>query len=222
MTTTPEPVKTYREYSTAEEIANIITHGLGVILGIGAFILLLLKGQEYNNLLYTVSVCIYSLTLIWTYSTSTLYHSAFKARVKIKNIFHLMDHTAIYLFIAGTYTPVALFALPGSWKYGILGGIWALAVVGVVFKVVSIGRFNWLSTVFYLLMGWMIVIAAKPLINNADPVLVYWIVAGGVCYSMGVVFFMWDRLKYSHAVWHVLVLAGSICHFIGIYGYLEV
>ncbi|MGB0176969.1 MAG: PAQR family membrane homeostasis protein TrhA, partial [Owenweeksia sp.] len=122
-----EPEKTYREYSTPEEIANIITHGMGVLLGIGGFILLLLKGLEINNILYTISVCIYSLTLIWTYSTSTLYHSAYKARVKVKNIFHLMDHTAIYLFIAGTYTPVALFALPGGWKYGILIGIWVLA-----------------------------------------------------------------------------------------------
>ena len=219
---TEEPVKTYREYSDPEEIANIITHGLGVVLGIGRFILLLIKGLRVGNPLYTVAVSIYSLTLIWTYSTSTLYHSAYKAGVKLKNTFHLMDHTAIYLFIAGTYTPVALFALPGDWRYIILGGIWTLAILGIIFKIFSIGRFNWLSTIFYLLMGWMILIAAKPLINYADPALVYWILAGGICYSLGVIFFMWDRLRYSHAIWHLWVLAGSICHFVAIYGYLEV
>ncbi len=219
---TNEPVKTYGEYSKPEEIANIITHGLGIVLGVGGFVLLITKALDYQNLAYTLSVCVYSFTLIWTYSTSTLYHSAYKARVKLRNAFHLMDHTAIYLFIAGTYTPVALFALPGNWKYGILAGIWTLAVLGVIFKIFSIGKWNRLSTVLYLLMGWMIVIAAKPLIDHADPVLIYWILAGGVCYSLGVVFFVWDKLKYHHAVWHILVLAGSICHFIGIYGYLEV
>lgn len=212
--------KTYRDYSVAEEIVNIITHGIGIALGIAGLVFLILKGLEKQSAVYMAAFVVYGATLIWTYTTSTVYHSLYKASVKIKNVFHLLDHTAIYLFIAGTYTPIALFALPSGWSTFILVSIWVLALLGVIFKFFAIGKWQKLSTFLYLLMGWMIVIAAKPLIGNAPASMLWWILAGGISYSIGTIFFMMNNLKYSHAVWHLFVLGGSICHYIGIYVYL--
>ena len=213
--------KTYRDYSSSEEILNIITHGIGIALGIAGLVFLILKGLEKESALYMTAFLIYGITLIWTYTTSTVYHSLFKiGSVKIKNAFHLLDHTAIYLFIAGTYTPVALFALPSGWNVFILTSIWVLAVLGVVFKIFSIGKWLKLSTVLYLLMGWMIIIAVKPLIETAPAPMLWWVLAGGISYSIGTIFFMMNRLKYSHALWHLFVLGDSICHYVAIYVYL--
>lgn len=217
-----EQKQTYQTTSHKEEIWNSITHGIGVILGFVGLVLLILKGFEENNRAYTIAVLVYGITFIWTYTTSTVYHLFHNARVRVRNFLHLLDHTAIYLFIAGTYTPVALFALPELWDVGILIGIWSLAVLGILSKLFLLGKYKKLSLVFYLLMGWMIVVAVKPLIDFAPPALLYWLLAGGVCYSIGTIFFSLRKLKYSHAVWHLFVLAGSVCHFLGIYLHLQV
>ncbi len=212
-----DPQKTYRDYSVEEEVVNIITHGLGIFLGVAGLILLIAKGWNYRHWPYFLAVSIYGGTFIWTYTTSTLYHSLLKARIRVKNFVHLLDHTAIYLFIAGTYTPIAYYFLPQPWSAAILITIWLFALAGVVFKFHSIGRLNRLSTYLYLAMGWLIVIAAKPLLETAPATLLYWVLAGGISYSLGTVFFLMNNVKYSHGIWHLLVLGGSLCHFYGIY-----
>lgn len=208
---------TFEDTSVLEEKVNSITHGIGIVVALSAIVLLAIEGVESNNLLYTVALMIYGLSFLWTYTTSTLYHSFYRSSVKFRNKLHLLDHTAIYLFIAGTYTPISLFVLPGWWSYGILAAVWTIALVGVFFKVFFLGRFKKLSLVLYLLMGWLIVIAAKPMLEHGSHELLFWILAGGICYSIGTIFFSWRNLRFSHGIWHLFVLAGSICHFVGIY-----
>lgn len=219
---TNRPQQTFDTSSRSEEILNSISHGIGIPLGLAGLGLLLARGLHLGNWVYIVAVSVYGLSLIWTYTTSTLYHSFYRASVKRRNLWHLLDHTAIYIFIAGTYTPVALFALPGLWDIGILIGIWSLAIGGVLIKLFSIGKYKKLSLVFYLLMGWMIVVAVKPLVDFAPPALLYWLLGGGICYSLGTIFFSLRKLRYSHAIWHLFVLAGSACHFVGIYLHLHI
>ncbi len=210
--------KTYREYSKSEEWVNIITHGAGIVLGVAFLVLFIRKGfGENRSTAYFITLSIYCCTFIWTYLTSTTYHSLYKAKVAVKNKVHLLDHTAIYLFIAGTYTPVAYFFLPQLWSIVILSLVWLFALAGIVFKVYSIGKWNKLSTYLYLAMGWLIVIAAKPLIENAPQDFLYLLLLGGICYSIGTIFFLMNTLKYAHGIWHLFVLAGSVAHFLGIY-----
>lgn len=215
-----EVKETYQSYSKEEEWVNIITHGIGIALGVVGYFLLLFKENTPETIVYYISVTVYCATFVWTYTTSTVYHSLNNARIRLKNAFHLLDHTAIYLFIAGTYTPISVYFLPKGWSIFILIAIWTLALAGLIFKFFSIGKFNKLSTYLYLAMGWLIVIALKPLLDTAPINLIWWIVAGGVCYSLGTIFFLKDSLKYAHGIWHVWVLAGSICHFCGIYLYI--
>lgn len=211
--------KTYQEYSRTEEILNIITHGVGIPLAITGLVMLTLKAEQRSDA-YLYAGIIYGISMLGTYLTSTLYHGTFNLGSKIRNWFHLLDHAAIYVFIAGTYTPIAYFMLPEGWNWGILAGVWAFALIGVVFKLVAIGKYKKLSLALYLMMGWLIVIAAKPLWETAPHNLVYWIIAGGAFYSLGTVFFSLRKVPYSHAIWHLLVLGGSICHFVGIYIYV--
>lgn len=217
-----KPEKSFEDTTRKEEIWNSISHGIGIPLGLAGLALLLVQGFHLGNWVYLVAVTVYGLSLTWTYITSTLYHSLHNASVKKRNFLHLLDHTAIYIFIAGTYTPVALFALPDIWDISILIGIWALAIAGVLIKVFSIGKYKKLSLVFYLLMGWMIIVAIEPLISFAPMPLLYWMLAGGIFYSLGTIFFSLRKLRFSHAIWHLFVLAGSACHFVGIYAYLQV
>lgn len=215
-----EAERTYDQSSRQEEIWNSISHGIGIPIGLVALGLLVNEALATQSTVYLLAVIVYGLTFIWTYTTSTLYHLAHNASIKMRNRLHLLDHTAIYLFIAGTYTPIAIFALPEIWNLGILIGVWTLAVSGILIKIYSIGKMRKLSLVFYLLMGWLIILAAKPLLNHAPMPLIYWILAGGACYSIGTIFFSLRKLKYSHAIWHLFVLGGSICHFYGIYEYV--
>jgi hemolysin III len=213
--------KTYREYSEQEEWVNIVTHAIGIVLGISSFVLFMLKGiEEQRTVAYFITLSIYCLTFSWTYITSTVYHSLFRASISLKNKAHLLDHTAIYLFIAGTYTPVAYFFLPGNWSIAILVLIWLFALAGVIFKLYSIGKWNKLSTYLYLTMGWLIVVAAKPLIETAPNELLYLIALGGICYSIGTIFFLMNGLKHAHGIWHLFVLAGSVAHLVGIYSFI--
>lgn len=211
--------QTYQKHSTAQEWGNIISHGLGIPFALVALILLLSEAMQRDTA-YTVVVLVYGLSMLWTYLTSTLYHSSYKASIKWRNRWHLLDHTAIYLFIAGSYTPIAYYMLPSVWSTVILISVWVIAVAGVVLKFFMLGRFKKLSLALYLIMGWLIVAAAKPLWLTAPPELVYWIAAGGASYSIGTVFFSLRQMPYSHTVWHVFVLGGTVCHFWGIYKYI--
>ncbi len=195
--------------SKAEELANAITHGLGVIMGIVAlvFMLILSNGDPWK----VVAASIFGSTIILLYLSSTLYHSF--SNPKVKNLFQIFDHSAIYLLIAGSYTPLSLVTIRGAWGWSLFGTVWGLAIAGIVTKaVMHHQREHWISTAFYVFMGWLIVIAGKPLWDALDTKALVLFVIGGLCYSLGVIFFAWRRLKFNHAIWHLFVLAGTTCH----------
>jgi hemolysin III len=203
-----------------EELWNSITHGIGIPIALTGLVLLILNAIERESSSYWAAALIYGSTMLWTYTTSTLYHISHRASPKRRYNLHLLDHTAIYLFIAGTYTPIALFALPDLWSALILSAVWTLALGGVLYKIFLIGRYKRLSLAIYLLMGWLIIFAFKPLYDSAPEGLIFWILAGGAAYTLGTIFFSLRKMKYAHSVWHLFVLAGSICHFVGIYLYI--
>lgn len=211
----PTPQSSHRE-----EILNSITHGLGIPMALTALVLLWMEGLARDSTLYLVAGSIYGLSMLGTYTTSTLYHSFYRSGEKLRHRLHLADHSAIYIFIAGTYTPVALFVLPPQWGYPILAAVWLLALTGMVYKLFFLGRHQKLSLIIYLLMGWLIIIALKPLLEIASNSFLIWMLAGGLSYSVGTVFFSLRKMPFAHALWHLFVLGGSICHFVGIYLYL--
>jgi hemolysin III len=207
-----------RVLSTSEEIANSITHGLGLIASIAALPILLLKARSSNDPSAMLGATIFGVTLILLYATSTVYHAL--PLSKGKRFFRVLDHSAIYLLIAGTYTPFALGPLRGKWGSILLATIWTLALVGIGSKILGAGfRLPHLSTALYLAMGWLIVIAIKPLIENIPLAGVAWLAAGGLAYTGGVAFYTMKRVRYHHMVWHLFVAAGSLCHFIAVLGY---
>jgi hemolysin III len=206
--------------SPKEEIWNTITHGIGIPFALAALVLLIGKASDRGDISYWIAALLYGFSMLWTYITSTVYHSMFNAKESLRYYLHLIDHTAIYLFIAGSYTPIALFILPGMWSTIILTSVWSLALIGVVYKLFFLGKYQKLSLAIYLLMGWLIVFAIKPLFESAPNELLIWIFAGGACYTLGTIFFSLRSLPFSHSIWHLLVLSGSICHFIGIYLYI--
>jgi hemolysin III len=205
-------------YSFIEELFNSITHGAGILLSIAALVLLIVFSSIYGTTGHIVSCTIFGVTLILLYTASTLYHSIQKPRVK--RIFKIFDHSCIYLLIAGTYTPFLLVTLRGVLGWAMFGIIWLLAVSGVVLKVFFVHRFNIISTIAYVLMGWIIVFAIKPLADSLHYGGLIWLVAGGMAYTLGVVFYAWKRLPFNHAIWHLFVLAGSICHFMAVIFYV--
>lgn len=199
-------------YPPLEEKLNIISHGLGLFLSILGFIFLLYIASRYDSTLYFVSVSIFGLSLISLYAVSTFYHSIKKAHLRMK--LRVVDHAAIYIFIAGTYTPFALITLRGKigWLVFILS--WTLALIGVVLKLFFTGRFVLLSTLTYLFMGWIIVFFIKPLINNLALAGVWWLFAGGIAYSLGAFLYAFNKIKFNHAIFHFFVLLGSIFHYV--------
>jgi hemolysin III len=207
-----------RAQTTREEIANAISHGAGVAMGIAAFPLLLIPAVRRGDSWQAVAGSVYATTLVLLYSASTVYHSL-PSRMPAKRWFRGLDHGAIYLLIAGTYTPFALGALRGPWGWSILGTIWGLAAGGIVLKAGLGFRYPRLSTGVYLLMGWLIVVALRPLYLGIGPAGTAWLAAGGMSYTLGVYFYVRDHLRYRHFVWHLFVLAGSACHLVGVAGY---
>ncbi|PJA54364.1 MAG: hemolysin III, partial [Candidatus Marinimicrobia bacterium CG_4_9_14_3_um_filter_48_9] len=165
-----------------------------------------------------VGFSVYGVCLLSLYLASTLYHAFPPGRVKA--FFHVLDHASIYLLIAGTYTPVVLGPLRGPWGWSIFGVIWGLALTGMILKIFFTGRFNVVSTLFYVGMGWMIVVAVKPMLAMLPTGFLIWLVLGGLSYTLGVIFYLWHRVPYHHAIWHLFVLGGSICHFFGLLLYL--
>jgi hemolysin III len=196
------------------EIANSVTHGVGALVSTVGLVYLMILAGERGTGWHIVSCAIYGVTLLLLYIFSTLYHAL--PGQKAKYVFRIFDHSSIYLLIAGTYTPFMLVSLRGPWGWSILTVIWALAISGIVFKSVAIGRFAVLSAIIYVLMGWLVVIAIRPLLHAIPWNGFLWLVAGGVCYTAGVIFFATDRIHYFHMIWHLFVLAGSACHYMAV------
>ncbi len=205
-------------FTLGEEIAHSITHGIGVGLSIAGLVILVVIAAKYGDVYQVVSFSIYGATLILLYLASTLYHS-FQAP-RIKQIFKKMDHAAIYLLIAGTYTPFLLVGIRGPLGWTLFGVIWGLAVLGVSFKALFIHRFQKLSVLAYVLMGWLCVVALKQMMVNIALGGMILLAAGGITYTLGVIFYAMTKVRYHHAVWHLFVLGGSICHYFAVLFYL--
>ena len=193
----------------AEEVAGAITHAVGLMLSIvGLIVMVKVSAGDFWRV---TGGAVFGATLVLLYLSSTLYHSFSGER--IKSVLQIIDHSAIYLLIVGTYTPISLVTLHGTWGWSLLGVVWAMAICGVIIKsVMRKNREHWISTALYLVMGWLVVIALGPLIRLMPFGGLLLLVAGGLCYTGGVAFFAWKKLKYNHAIWHLFVLAGSICH----------
>jgi hemolysin III len=207
-----------RPYTPAEEKANSLTHGLGSLLSLAALPLLIIFTARHGDPWLIASCTIYGITLLMLYTASTLYHSI--ASPDAKRILKIVDHSSIFLLIAGTYTPYLLITLRGPWGWTLLGLVWSIAAAGLVMKLFWTGRFRFLSTLLYLAMGWIVVVAFKPLVQNLPRGGLALLVAGGLFYTSGTVFYLWKKLPFGHAVWHGFVLAGSACHFFSILLYV--
>ena len=202
---------------TREEIANSISHGLGLILAIVALPILVLSAVRVGNVTFIVGVSVFGATMVLLYLASTLYHSV--THEPTKNLFRLFDHCAIFFLIAGTYTPFSLGVLRGPWGWTLLGIVWGLAIFGIAVKTIAGTRHSWLTMVLYLLMGWLAVVATKPILALVPLPGILLILAGGVAYTGGLAFFAAHRLRYNHFIWHLFVIAGTTCHFFAVLWY---
>ncbi len=197
-----------------EEIANSVSHGVGLVASVVAVPFLILAAVEGGEAAAVVSASIFGLTLVMVFLTSTLYHAV--THPGAKPVLQIIDHGAIYLLIAGTYTPFTLGVLRGGWGWTLFGIVWGLGLTGIILKIVSGVRYPRLSIVLYLAMGWLVVIAIKPLWETLPTGGLLWLLAGGLAYTGGVVFYAADRLRYAHLIWHLCVIAGATCHFIAV------
>lgn len=201
-------------YTLKEEIFNSITHGLGILFGVVALTVLCVLGSYFGSASHVISYLIYGFSLILLYTSSTLYHAL--PSPKVKSLFKVFDHSAIYLLIAGTYTPFLMLNLKGNLSVVLLAVIWSLAILGIIFKVFFTGRFKVLSTLFYVGMGWIVIFVYAPLKESLSEVGMTWLLAGGLTYTLGTGFYLAKKYRYTHGIWHLFVLMGSICHFIAI------
>jgi hemolysin III len=204
--------------TVGEEIASSITHGIGAALSVAGLVFLVILATMCGDVWRIASFSIYGGTLIILYLASTLYHS-FRNQ-KVKKIFRVIDHSSIFLLIAGTYTPFLLVSLRGVLGWYLFGIIWALAGMGIVFKTLFIGRYGRISVFIYVMMGWLCVVAIRQMLANIPSGGIIGLTVGGVLYTAGIVFYAWPKLKYSHAIWHLFVLGGSICHYFSIFLYV--
>lgn len=209
---------TAKRYSLNEEIANTITHGVGAALSVAALAILVTFAGLFGDVWRVVSFSIYGATLFLLYLFSTLYHGIQHPRAK--EILRVLDHSAVFLLIAGTYTPFTLVTLRGPWGWTIFGLIWGLALAGIVLNAIFMKKLNWLFVILYVLMGWIVVIAFKPLVALMPFGGIVWMAIGGVTYTLGVAFYAIKKIPFNHAIWHLFVLGGSICHFFGIFFYV--
>jgi hemolysin III len=205
-------------YSTAEEIANSVTHGLGIVLSIAGLGVLTAFASVFGSAWHIVSCSIYGATQIILYTASTLYHSIPLPRAKA--VFRVIDHAAIFLLIAGTYTPFTLVNLRGPWGWSLFGIVWALAIIGIALQNILIRQKTALTALPYIAMGWVVVVAIKPLMESVAPGGLALMIAGGLAYTLGSIFYIWRRVPYHHAIWHLFVLAGSAFHFFAILFYV--
>jgi hemolysin III len=202
-------------YPQKEEQLNIITHGIGLLLSVLGLFLLIYKGLTLESTRIMISFIIFGASLILLYAASTLYHST--KDLKKRFYFKILDHIAIFILIAGTYTPFALVTLKGSTGWIILGVVWAIALFGTILKLFFTGRFKILSTLLYVGMGWVIIFAIEPLMENLSSPGLMWLLGGGVAYTLGAILYSISRISYNHAIFHFFVLLGSYCHFMAIY-----
>jgi hemolysin III len=207
-----------KAYSTAEEIASSVTHGIGFLLAVAMLSVMVVFAALRGTVWHVVACALYGSTLTLLYAASTLYHSLTSERAKA--VLKIIDHSAIFLLIAGTYTPFLLVPLREGWGWSLFGVIWTLALVGVGFKLVFTGRFKRLSTLIYVGMGWIVVIAIRPLWMHLSMGGLIWLVAGGLFYTAGTVFYLNRGIPFNHAIWHGFVLAGSLCHFVSVMFYV--
>ena len=214
-TDSPAPV-----YTLGEEIAHSVTHGVGILLSIGGLAVLVAFAALRGDAWHIVGCSIFGATLVLAYTASTVYHAIPGSFPRAKKVLRVLDHAAIYLLIAGTYTPFTLVNLRGPWGWTLFGVVWGMAVLGIVFKATLIGRLRVLSVAFYVVMGWLVLIAARPLGQSVALGGLVLLIAGGVVYTLGVAFYAWTRLPYHHAIWHGFVLAGSTLHFFAVLLYV--
>lgn len=201
-------------YSRGEELFNSISHGIGAGLALIGLVTLVVWSASHGDTVDVFSFGVYGLSLVLLYLASTLYHSMRSPRWRL--LFRKFDHAAIYVLIAGTYTPFLLVSLRGAWAWSLLGLIWGLALLGVAFKTLFIQRFERLATLGYVLMGWLGVLFARQVLAGLSPAGTIWLAAGGVIYTVGVIFYAIRRIPYNHAIWHLFVLGGSLCHFVAV------
>lgn len=201
-----------------EEIANSITHGIATLLSIAGLVILVVVSAAAGSAWAVTSLSIFGATLIVLYLASTLYHSITHDRTK--RFLKFLDHSSIYLLIAGSYTPVTLVILRGPWGWSLFGLIWGMALMGVLLNAFAWNRFKILSVLSYLMMGWLVVVAIKPLMQTCPKGLILWLLIGGLSYTLGTVFYSWEKLPYHHTIWHLFVLGGSTAHFFGMLFYI--
>ena len=206
-----------RVQSMGEEIANAVSHGMGFLAAAAATPWLIMSATRNGSTSYVVGVSIFAVTMMLMYMTSTLYHSLPGSRAK--KVLRILDHNAIFLLIAGTYTPIALGVLSGVWGWILFGLVWGLATAGIILKSFSGHKYHWISMIIYVAMGWLVVIAAKPLFEAMPFAGIMWLLAGGICYTGGIVFYRMKSVPYMHFVWHLFVVAGTVCHFVAISRY---
>ena len=204
-------------YPPLEEKINIVSHALGLMLSILGFVLLMIQGVS-QGLTHVFAYVIYGSSMVVLYAASTIYHRSKTPSIRIK--LRVIDHAAIYVLIAGTYTPFMLLVIPGTLGYSILAAAWTMALIGIVIKIFYTGHFEVLSTLLYIAMGWAIVFAIKPMAANLPPEGLFWLIAGGVSYTVGAILYAIKKIPFNHAIFHLFVLLGSTCHFIAVYFYV--
>ena len=204
-------------FMSKEEIANTVSHGLGLLLAIAAVPVLVLSAMRVGSVRFLIGVSVFSATMVLLYLASTLYHSL--THEAAKYWCRIFDHTAIFLLIAGTYTPFALGVLRGPWGWSLLAAVWTLAIVGITLKIIRRTRHSRISIGLYVLMGWLALVAINPILALVPVPGILLILAGGIAYTSGLVFFAAHRLKYNHFIWHLFVIAGTACHFFAVLWY---
>lgn len=207
-----------KERLPLEEVANCATHGLGLALSVAGFVALVVLAWGHGDRWQVASCGVYGASLVALYLASTLYHGA--RRPRVKRLFQALDHCGIYLLIAGTYTPFTLVTLRGPWGWTLFGLVWSFALAGIVFRVVFGERYRPLAVASYVLLGWLCVVAVKPILELVPLGALAWIAAGGLAYTAGVFFFAAKRIPHHHAIWHLFVLGGSICHYVAVLLYV--
>ena len=215
---TKSPILSRRHQSPGEEIANSVSHGIAMLAAIAAAPVLIVTAVQRGGAAGIVGTSVFAATMVLLYLVSTLYHAL--PRCRAKQVFQILDHGAIFLLIAGTYTPFTLGVLSGAWGWSLFGLIWGMALAGIILKIIFGVRHPRISTALYLAMGWLAIIAVKPLWLHVQPWGLFWLLAGGVAYTLGVVFFALDqRVRYAHLIWHLFVVAGTACHFVAVLRY---
>ena len=207
-----------QHYSPLEERTNVISHAVGFILGIVGLVLMVVRASLYGNAWHIVGVSIFGASLVCLYAASTIYHSSKDPKIRAR--LRVVDHATIYVLIAGTYTPFTLITLNGWVGWVIFGITWGMALTGIILKLFFTGRYNLLSTLMYVFTGWIVIFAIKPLINNLSADGLFWLMAGGVAYTVGAILYGIKKIRFNHAIFHLFVLLGSLCHFLCVYWYV--